>query len=108
MGRAERRKMERRNRISDRKNKILVSREDLIKIRKETMHGANEYTVEALMTCFALTYRHLDGYGYRRIAKRLQYIDELMNAINNDEATVEDYKKQLEDETGIVIKCSNK
>ena len=101
MGRAERRRAERRERIEDRKSKILMTRKDIAEMKKET----SNYNVEALMTCFALAGRRLHGYGHKRIMRELQYIDELMGEVIDGDVTIEDYKKELEDETGVVIKC---
>lgn len=105
MGRAERRRAERRERIDNRKGKILMTRKDIAEMKKEISEYSSNYNVEALMTCFALTGRRLHGYGQKRILRDLQYIDDLMGEIINETATIEDFKKELEDETGMVIKC---
>lgn len=105
MGRAERRRAERRNRIEDRKSKILMTRKDIAEMKKEISEYSANYNVEALMTCFALAGRRLHGYGQKRIMRELQYIDDLMAGIIDGSVTIEDYKKELEDETGVVIKC---
>lgn len=49
MGRAERRRMERSDRIENRKGKLLMSKSDLKDIRAEI----SENNVQVLMTCFA-------------------------------------------------------
>lgn len=59
------------------------------------------------MKCFALAEHRLYGFGQKRIMRSLQYIDDLMGAIINDEVVMEDYMKELEDETGVIIKCGN-
>lgn len=105
MGRAERRKAERRNRIENRKGKILMSREEIGVMKQKVSNNVSSYNVESLMTCFALAEHRLYGFGQKRIMRSLQYIDNLMGAILNDEATMEDYMKELKDETGVVIKC---
>ena len=103
MGRAERRKMERKNRIEERKGRM--SRSELKKIEAVARDEVSKYNVEALMTCFALAEHRLYKFGRKRCLRSLQYIDELMGAINNDEATIEDYKKELESEIELTIKC---
>lgn len=104
MGRAERRRSERRARIDDRKNKILVTREELNKIKEEISYKMSGYSTENLMICFALALsRH--GFDEDDIAECLEYIDHLMDDIVTDKHTLEDYAKELEDTTGIVIKC---
>lgn len=106
MGRAERRRTERKNRIEDRKNKILMSPDEVIKMKRQIAEEATDYKVEALMTCFALANRRLYGHGTQRTMRTLQYIDDLMGEIITGEKTPEDYKKELEDEIGVSIKCN--
>lgn len=106
MGRAERRRAERCERIENRKGKILVSREDFGKTKQEITNVVSHYNTEALMTCFALAQHRLFGFGSKRILRTLEYIDTLMGEVNSDHVTVEDLKEQLSDETGIAIKCS--
>lgn len=105
MGRAERRKSERRNRIQNRKGKYLLSKADINQIKQKKSDDVSAYNVEALMTCFALAERRLYGFGKKRIVRTLQYIDDLMGAVLTDEATIEDYKKELQQEAKVVIKC---
>lgn len=105
MGRAERRRAERRERIENRKGKILMTSKDIAEMKREISEYSSNYNVEALMTCFALTGRRLHGYGQKRILRDLQYIDELMGEVLNGNTTIEDYKKELEDEASVVIKC---
>ena len=106
MGRAERRRSERRVRIDDRKNKILVTREELNKIKEELSYKASGYSTENLMTCFALTLSR-KGFDEDDIAESLQCIDTLMGDILSGKHTMEDYIKELEDSTGIIIKCED-
>lgn len=104
MGRAERRAAERRNRIEERKGKILISREDLSKMKKDITYEATGYKTEALMTCFALVLSR-QGFDADHIGDCIVQINELMDGILNDEFTMEDYIRELEDQTGIVVKC---
>lgn len=107
MGRQERRLAERRNRIENRKGKIPLSRKEIRDLKKQVSSDASAYSVEALMTCYALALRRLYGFGYKRLLRSLQAIDGLMEDVLNDVATIEDYKKILEDETGIIIRCDD-
>ena len=105
MGRAERRRLERKNRIEERRGKVLMSPQDIRELRENTLKGYDEYKIEALTTCFALANRRLYGHGATRIMRSLNYIDELMGSVLDGAVTIEDYKKELEDEAGVVIKC---
>lgn len=105
MGRAERRRLERRNRIEDRKGKTYMSRDEINRLKEEIAATASEYNVENLMTCFALAEHRLYGFGQKRILRTLQYIDELMGPIADGTATIEDYKEELEREGNVVIRC---
>lgn len=107
MGRQERRLAERRNRIENRKGKIPLSRKEIKELKDTITHDASAYSVEALMTCYALALRRLYGFGHKRILRSLQAIDGLMGEILDDKATIENYKKILEDETGIIIRCDD-
>lgn len=108
MGRAERRMMERRNRIEQKKedkNKITMTREELGQLKDQIIEDTLNYNVEALFTCFALAQHDIYGFGAKRISRTLQYVDDLMGDVLNDKTTIEDLKKKLENETGVSIKC---
>lgn len=105
MGRAERRRMERKNRIEERKDKILMTHKDINNLKKKIIDDVADFKIEVLMTCFALANRRLYGHGATRIMRSLNYIDELMGSVLDGAVTIEDYKKELEDEAGVVIKC---
>ena len=104
MGRAEKRLAARRNRIEERKGKLIVSRDELNKIKEDLSYKASGYSAEALMTCFALALSR-EGFDSDDISDSLQYINSLMDQILSGENTMEDYRKELEDKTGIIIKC---
>ena len=105
MGRAEQRKLERRNRIENRKGKIMLSPHDITEMKRNIFDDIDNFKTEALMTCFALAEHRLYGYGPKRIMRSLQYIDDLMGDILNDKATIDDYKRELEEEAGVAVKC---
>lgn len=103
MGRAERRRAERNKRIEERKGKFLMSHKELNNMKRDLSYDASGYITESLMTCFALALHH-KGIDSDDIADCIAYINSLMDAIIAEEAVMEDYKKELEDETGIIIK----
>lgn len=104
MGRAERRRSERRSRIEERKNKILMGRDELRKMKEEISYEASEYNTENLLTCFALTLVR-KGFDEDDIADSMRYLDGLMDDILSGKSTMEDYVKELEEKTGIIIRC---
>ena len=103
MGRAERRIRERLERLENKKNQIVIDKYELAKIKKDISDRASTFSTEALMSCFALA----DKFGSGRIAKTLEYVDELMGAIEDGSKTMDDYFRELEEETGIEVKCVN-
>lgn len=105
MGRAERRAAERRERIENRKGKLVLSRKELSDIKKEVSEKTSNFDVEALMTCFALAEHRLYGFGQKRIMKSLSCIDELMGGIIDGTATIQDYIDELEESSGVKIKA---
>jgi hypothetical protein len=105
MGRTEQRKAERNNRIANRKGKLVLSPQELAYIKEDVTATAAMYDTEMLMTCFALAERRLLGFGKKRILRSLRYIDGLMDGILDGTATIEDYKKELENEAHVAIKC---
>lgn len=105
MGRAERRRRERMERIENKKNEVVLTRQDIAKMKSDISQRVSAFSTESLMTCFALAEHRLHGHGYKRILKTINYVDELMNDILTGDALMEDYTKQLEEETGVVIQC---
>ena len=105
MGRAERRRSERANRIEERKGKILMSKQDLGKMQDSIRQDISNFNVEAILTCLALALHRKFKFGPKRIMRVLNYIDELMGGIVDDIYTIDDYKQQLKEEAGVVIKC---
>lgn len=105
MGRAERRRAERIDRIENKKTQVTLSRAELNQIKQDISNRASAYGTESLMTCFALAQHRLYGFGYKRIFRTLEYIDELMSDILSGEKDMDEYIEELKDETGIVITC---
>ena len=102
MGRAERRRKERFDRLASRKDSVLMGKDELHAMRKNIVDRTSKYDVEALMTCFALAEHRLYGFGATRIMRSLEYI--LMGDVLNDSKTMEDYKRELEEEVGVAIR----
>lgn len=105
MGRAERRRQERLNKIESRKGKFLVSKEEMEQIRERQTYEAAEYDVVALLTCFAMAEHKIHNMDSDQIAESLSYINELMDDVTNGKSTFEEYRRILEDEVGIVVAC---
>ena len=107
MGRAERRKLERKNRIEDRKTKVLMTPADIARMKAKLTEDITEnfgsYSTEALMTCFALVNHRLYGHGWRRTMRILQAIDEMMGPIGDGTKTVQELKQELEEEVGFKV-----
>lgn len=107
MGRAERRMRERLERLENKKNQIVIDKYELAKIKKDISDRASTFSTEALMSCFALAEHRIHKFGSGRITKTLEYVDELMGAIEDGSKTMDDYFRELEEETGIEVKCVN-
>ena len=108
MGRAERRRAERRERIEERKGKIVLSPKELNDIKREISNDVTKFKTEWLMTCFALALRRKFGFGTERIARALREVDDMMIAIMDDECTIDDYINELENCTGIRVECAER
>ena len=104
MGRAERRRAERSNRIEERKGKILMRPEDIAKMKKDISYEVSGFKTEALMTCFALVLARR-GFDADDIGDCIVTINGLMDDILAEQATMDDYIRELEDETGIIVRC---
>lgn len=105
MGRAERRRMERNNRLENRKDKVLMSQKEVNNLKRRIIEDVADFKVETMMTCFALALHRVFGFGPKRILRLLQYIDDLMGAINTGEKTIDDYRKELEEEAKVIVSC---
>lgn len=70
---------------------------------KRAVNNARSFDIEALMTCFALSERRLYGFGRKRILRSVKYISELMDDILTDKATLDDYKRELEEKAKVKI-----
>lgn len=79
--------------------------DDIRTVAERRSQETLEYTVEKLMSCFALTLNEQFGFGHKRIMRALQSIDDYMGQINDETITMEQICQKLEDKAGVVIKC---
>ena len=104
MGRAEKRRAERLERIENRKKNITISIEDIRGLRRTIANDVSRFDVEALMTCFALAEHRLYGFDEHQIFDSLQYIDQLYGEVLEDRATIDNYRDELEREVGVIVR----
>ena len=100
MGRAERRRIERADRIENRKGKLLMSKDDLKDIRAEI----SENNVQVLMTCFALANHQLYGHGQKRTLRTLTEVDRMMGEILDGTKTMDDFTRELREKCEVEVK----
>ncbi len=105
MGRAERRRAERQNRIEDKKNKIYLRPSDITKMKQDITKQVADFDVEVLLTCFAQVLHDNYGFGQKRIMRALQAVDDTFGKVLNDELDVGEMKQRLENEVGVKISC---
>lgn len=103
MNRAERRKAERNNKRDIRKNEVRLTEEELNEIKERVSDAASITSVDILMTCFALAEHRMHGFGKKRIKRTIDYIDDLVEGIVNGDSTIDEYKKELKEETDITV-----
>lgn len=107
MGRAERRRMERQARIQENKGKISLRPDEIRQIRRDAIDQVVQYDVEVLMTCFAMVLHEQYGFGYKRIFRALEGVDNLFGKVLDHELTIDDIRNQLEAEIGVVVQCGS-
>lgn len=105
MGRAERRAAERAKRIQNNKESIKMTRQDIRNMEDGIIQKTINLNADILMTCFALVLHDVYGFGRTRILKTLGAVDGMFGKVLDDELTMEDMKKRLEEETGVVLRC---
>ena len=103
MGRAERRRQERSVRIGNKKGKIALRPDQIRKIKRDTADTVARYDVDALMTCFAQVLHTEYGWGSTRVLRALNAVDDMFGKVLNDGLSIDDMKRQLEDELGIRV-----
>lgn len=97
MGRAQKRELARARRLESKNEKIVLSKDEFQKWKQAIQTETSNFDVDMLMTCFALAQRRLYGFGKTRIQRSWDCIEDLMDDILNDNATLDDYKKELRD-----------
>lgn len=107
MGRAEKRKMERNNRIENRKSMIHMSYEEYSEAIRKAKNEATRDAFKVFATCMALKDIQMHGYGKKRIIDNLNYMNDLMNALLDGDANFADYEKEVYDK-GVIINCRGK
>lgn len=107
MGRALRRKAERRERLEGNKGTVRMNHAEISKMKNDIIKDVSSFNTERLLTCFALTlYRKFD-FDADKISEAIGYLDWLMNEINEDRATMNDYIRELEEEANIIVRCED-
>ena len=106
MGRAERRKREREDRIYENQQSVKMTKEEYKNIQDQVAKDASIFAVEALMTCFATVLHEDFGFGFTRIDRAICSIDEMFGKVLDGEVSIPEMKEKLEKTTGISIKYS--
>lgn len=95
MNRAERRRLEKQNRVRGIKKMIV---DDIV---QET----ENQRVEAMLTCFALAMHEEYGFGKERCLRALRRVDSYMGTWVKDHESLKLLQQKVKDEVGIVITC---
>lgn len=80
--------------------KRLATQADVNRAKRE----AQEYAVVCAWAIFFTVMRDKEGYGIKRLVRLWERVNELSDSITQGYVSVEDLRKTLEDETGIVLK----
>ena len=73
--------------------------------QKTSIRDVRNFDIDMLMTCFALSERRLYRFGRNRIAKSIGMVSKLMDDICSGKATLDDYKKELEEDAKVILKA---
>lgn len=103
MGRTEKRQRERSERIADRKEKILLTPQELRQIKLDIAQQVSKFDVDALLTCFAQVLYSEFQWEYDDIIRALTAVDITFGKVLRDELSVKDMQKQLEDDLSLRI-----
>lgn len=108
MNRAERRRQEREARKF--KGPIPVKNEEIVtkKFTRDEFqqfifdvdYAARVDTINMMMTAFALAEHRVHKHGHIRVRRTLEYVDQLMDDINNKKTTFEQIKQDCLNEVG--------
>lgn len=94
MNRAERRRFQKKG----------ITAKDLKMIEEASAKDAINYTTNAMIASFAICLHDKWGWGKVRLKRLLDQVNETFDCINKDYVTIEDIKKAIFKETGILIK----
>ena len=94
MNRAERRKLQKKG----------ITAKDLKMIEEASVKDAINYATNAMIISFAICLHDKWGWGHVRIKRLLEQVDDVFDSIDKDYVTIEDIKKAIFEETGILIK----
>ena len=103
MGRKERRLQERNNRIESKKEKILLSNENIIEMKRNVRKQTSDYATNVLLNCFALSLNEVYGFGRKRIHRMLKHVEHNLCEIANNNLTVVDCEQMVFEKTGMRI-----
>lgn len=103
MGRADRRRKERQDRIETRNGKFLLAKDDIRQMEQNIIDDITKQDVAILMTSFALALKRIDNFDAEECNVHLQYVDQLFADFLNGKATLDDYRNELA-EIGLEIK----
>ena len=106
MGRAERRKREREDRIYENRQAIKMTKEEYKNVQDQVAKDASIFAVEALMTCFATVLHEEYEFGFTRIGRAIGSVDEMFGKVLDGKLSISEMKEKLEKTTGISIKYS--
>ena len=107
MGRAERRKLDRKQRIDSKKDKVYLSPKDIRDMKREITSMAVKYDVEVLLTCFAYVMHKELNLEQEQILNALASVDTVFGKVLSEEYSIDEMKKDLEDEVGVVVRTDD-
>lgn len=73
-------------------------------IEEASAKDAINYTTNAMIVSFAICLHDKWGWGHVRIKRLLEQVDDVFDSIDKDYVTIEDLRKAIFEETGILIK----
>jgi len=94
MNRAERRRLQKKG----------ITAKDLKMIEEASAKNAINYATNAMIASFAICLHDKWGWGQVRLKRLLDQVNETFDCIDKDYVTIEDIKKAIFEETGILIK----
>jgi len=94
MNRAERRRLQKKG----------ITAKDLKMIEEASAKYAINYATNAMIACFAMCLHDKWGWGKVRLKRLLEQVDNIFDSIDEAYLTIEDIKKVILEETGILIK----